>query len=192
MNKDLMLERLKLLCDSKGISMTTAFIESGVGKNFKSNLKTANPSKKNITILANYFDVPIEYLTGELEEKNITELAESDMIKWLQNNGYFICENNNDTFSIKKEGKSYQISKNELEQESLKIKDFAKNGFDLAMQNWEKKIFYSEISTLSEEELFLVEAFRNTTRAGKARIYQIILNVQDDEKEKSKNKSLVV
>ncbi len=186
-------ERLSELIKKKGLTKKQFLEEMKLGKNQINywEKKQTIPNQSTLSAIANYFNVPVEYLTGELEQESITELAINDMIKWLQNNGYFICENNDNTFSIKKEGKSYQISKNELEQESLKIKDFAKNGFDLAMQNWGKKIFYSEISTLSEEELFLVEAFRNTTRAGKARIYQIILNVQDDEKEKSKNKSLV-
>lgn len=192
MNTDLMLQRLKLLCEKKGITMTSAFIESGVGKNFKSNLKTSNPSKKNITILANYFNVPIEYLTGELEQESIQELAKNEMVNWLQNNGYFIIEDKNNIFTIKKENKCYQINKSELEQESLQIKDSAKNGFHLAMKDWEKRTFQFEVSSLSEEERYVVEIFREVSRAGKAKIYQTLLNVQgEEEKEKIKNKSMV-
>lgn len=41
MNKDLLIERIAALCKEKGVNVTTAFEESGVGKNFRSNLKTS-------------------------------------------------------------------------------------------------------------------------------------------------------
>lgn len=69
-NKDAMLLRIDALCAEKNINRTTAFIESGVGKNFKSNLTTANPSMGKMTMLANYFGVSVAYLKGETDEKN--------------------------------------------------------------------------------------------------------------------------
>ena len=39
MNTELLKLRIKELCKKKGVSQTTAFIESGAGKNFLSNLK---------------------------------------------------------------------------------------------------------------------------------------------------------
>ena len=65
--KQQLLTRIDLLCEKKGISPTTAFTESGVGKNFKSNLKTASPSLGKLTMLAHYFHVSVEYLTGQCE-----------------------------------------------------------------------------------------------------------------------------
>lgn len=64
MNKTVLIERLEKLCLERGISLNTAFTESGVGKNFKSNLKTANPTIGKITMLSMYFDVSREYLMG--------------------------------------------------------------------------------------------------------------------------------
>lgn len=69
MNKDLILSRLQLLCKEKNISLNTAFIESGVGKNFKSNFKTSNPSIGKLTMLANYFSVSVDYILGETDKK---------------------------------------------------------------------------------------------------------------------------
>lgn len=66
--KQQILTRIDLLCEKKGISPTTAFTESGVGKNFKSNLKKASPSLGKLTMLAHYFHVSVEYLTGKTEE----------------------------------------------------------------------------------------------------------------------------
>lgn len=50
MNFDLLLERIDKLCARKGVNRTTAFIESKVGKNFKSNLKTAGASDKTLLL----------------------------------------------------------------------------------------------------------------------------------------------
>lgn len=46
MDKELLMERITALCKEKGVNLTTAFEQSGVGKNFRSNLKTSNPSDK--------------------------------------------------------------------------------------------------------------------------------------------------
>ena len=70
MNKDLLIERIAALCKEKGVNVTTAFEESGVGKNFRSNLKTSNPSDKNLYLLAKYFNVTVEYLIGEENEED--------------------------------------------------------------------------------------------------------------------------
>ena len=55
--------------------MNTAFIESGVGKNFKSNLKTSNPSMGKLTMLAVYFNVPVNYLLGKSPRPTIMQIA---------------------------------------------------------------------------------------------------------------------
>lgn len=64
-NKEKLLEKIDYLCKQRGISRTAAFVESGVGKNFSSNLKKCNPSYGKISMLAIYFGVTVEYLIGE-------------------------------------------------------------------------------------------------------------------------------
>ncbi|MBQ9743604.1 MAG: hypothetical protein IJW19_00585 [Clostridia bacterium] len=63
--------------------MHTAFTESGVGKNFKSNLKTANPTLGKITMLSMYFNVSREYLMGESDKRGsyIRDVLEVNGIK---------------------------------------------------------------------------------------------------------------
>ena len=75
-------ERIDHLCKEKGIKKTAAFVESGVGKNFQSNMKTAKPTLGKLTLLANYFKVSVEYLTGESEKK------ESQSLNWLSKEEY--------------------------------------------------------------------------------------------------------
>lgn len=69
MNKTVLMERIENLCHERGITLNTAFIESGVGKNFKSNLKNANPTMGKITMLSMFFNVSREYLTGESDKR---------------------------------------------------------------------------------------------------------------------------
>ena len=64
MNKTVLIERIEKLCAERGITLNTAFVESGVGKNFKSNLKTANPTVGKVIMLSMYFGVSKEYLMG--------------------------------------------------------------------------------------------------------------------------------
>lgn len=67
MDKELLITRIEALCKMRKIKLNTAFTESKVGKNFKANLATSNPSIGKLTLLANYFGVPVEYLTGEID-----------------------------------------------------------------------------------------------------------------------------
>ena len=79
MNTEILLSRISALCEDRGISMNTAFVESGVGKNFKSNLKTANPTMGKITMLAVYFGVSVDYLLGKSEDKEPPAYADGEL-----------------------------------------------------------------------------------------------------------------
>ena len=75
-NTDILLSRIEQLCIDRRISQHMAFVESGVGRNFKSNMKNANPSVGKITMLANYFGVSVDYLLGNTDlphhQKSVT------------------------------------------------------------------------------------------------------------------------
>lgn len=66
MDFTIMLERIETLCAANGIkNRQTAYIESGVGKDFGVNIKKGSkPSVEKIIALADYFDVSIDYLLG--------------------------------------------------------------------------------------------------------------------------------
>lgn len=61
----ILLERISRLASSRGKTMNAVFTESGVGKNFKSNLNTSRPSMGKITMLANYFGVTVDELLAD-------------------------------------------------------------------------------------------------------------------------------
>lgn len=141
MNKELLIEQITGLCKEKGVSMHTAFVESGVGKNFKSNLKTSDPSNKNLALLAKYFNVTIAYLLGEETTEDLTRRAEGLVIEWLNDNGYEVEQDENDTYTIGKDGRFIHMPSCDFAVESLKIKTASEDGFELAMEDWERRSF---------------------------------------------------
>lgn len=70
-NKTILINRIEELCKEKDISLNVAFVESKVGKNFKSNLNYAEPTLGKISLLADYFSVAVEYLTGESDNRGV-------------------------------------------------------------------------------------------------------------------------
>lgn len=70
-NKTILINRIEELCKEKGISLNEAFVESKVGKNFKSNLNYAEPTLGKLSLLADYFGVTVEYLKGETDNKGV-------------------------------------------------------------------------------------------------------------------------
>lgn len=68
-NNDLLISRIEEMAKEKNLKMNAVFVESGAGKNFKSNLKTANPSLGKLTLIANYLGTTVAYLTGETDKK---------------------------------------------------------------------------------------------------------------------------
>lgn len=83
MDKELLIQRIETLCKEKNITLTTAFVNSGVGKNFKSNMRTSNPSMGKITMLANFFNVPIDYLLGKTNTLT-NKVADDELNEFLE------------------------------------------------------------------------------------------------------------
>lgn len=143
MNKELLIERITALCKEKGVNLTTAFDQSGVGKNFRSNLKTSNPSDKNLKLLAKYFNVSIGYLLGEETEEDLARKALGLVLEWLEDNGFEVEQDEHGDYSIGKDGHYIYLSSADFTNESLRIKAVSEQGFELAMERWEQKMFPS-------------------------------------------------
>lgn len=78
MDKNLLLSRIEELAQAQGKNLTTVFVESGAGKNFKSNMKTAEPSLGKITLIANYLETTADYLTGKTNKKEKAPTAKGE------------------------------------------------------------------------------------------------------------------
>lgn len=179
MDTALLLNRIEKLCADRGITMNTAFLESGVGKNFKSNLKTSEPSKKNLNLLANYFNVSVEYLTGIEDESDVASRAMGEVIEWLTDNDYEVSDNGYDTFTIGKDGTYRHYSSADFATESLGIKATAEEGFELAMLDWENKQF-QEPCDLTAQEKTILRLFRSTTEDGRLEMIAAFKAIQKD------------
>lgn len=143
MNKELLMERIVALCKEKGVNLTTAFEQSGVGKNFRSNLKTSNPSEKNLKLLAKYFNVSIGYLLGEETEEDLARKALGLVLEWLEDNDFEVEQDEHEDYSIGKDGHYIYLSSADFTDESLRIKAVSEQGFELAMEQWEHRMFPS-------------------------------------------------
>ena len=68
-------DRFKLLCKRKGISCTKAATENGFSNSTPTKWKktAATPDGSTVSILADYFNVPVEYLMGLSTQSQIDE-----------------------------------------------------------------------------------------------------------------------
>lgn len=151
MNTELLKLRIKELCKKKGVSQTTAFIESGAGKNFLSNLPSI--SQKNLVLLAKYFGVSVDYLTGEEDEEAFARKIMGLVAEWLIDNEYSYNEGET-AITISKNGKTISFAYGDFMRESLRINEISKDGFELAMLNWERVNFTNDSSVRSNHHLF--------------------------------------
>ena len=141
MKIEILVERIDLLCAKRGVKRTTALIESGVGKNFVSNLKTSNPSMQKLTALANYFNVSIAYLTGAEDDETYARKIMGLVVEWLIDNDYSYEEDDGYNVTIGKDGKYIYLSNADFMTESLCIKKVSEDGFELAMADWVRRNF---------------------------------------------------
>lgn len=67
-------ERIKELCNKKNISMNQLEKELGFGKGYVSKLDKSKPNASKIQLIADYFQVSIDYLIyGTVEKENTPE-----------------------------------------------------------------------------------------------------------------------
>jgi transcriptional regulator with XRE-family HTH domain len=65
-------ERIQKLTNTKGITLRDVANDLGFSKNYLYTLRTNEPSAKNLKLLADYFEVSVDYLLGResaVEEK---------------------------------------------------------------------------------------------------------------------------
>lgn len=151
MNIETLKLRIKELCKKKGVSQTTAFTESGAGKNFLSNLPSV--SHKNLVLLAKYFGVSVGYLTGEEDEETYARKIMGLVVEWLLDNDYTYDEGETG-ISISKNGKTMTFTYGDFMKESLRIKKESEDGFGLAMLGWEREHFVNYSSVCANNHLF--------------------------------------
>lgn len=174
---------LSRLLQERGLTKKQFLSDMHFGKNqftyWEKNNTLPNPSTLNA--IAQYFNVSVEYLTGEAEYEDAASRAMGEVLEWLEDNDYEIQEDETNTYSIGKNGHWCYFSNADFATESLAIKTVAEDGFELAMLDWERRHFETAALSFNEEEMFLLSTFRSLSRAGKAQVYQSLLNIRDSE-----------
>ncbi|MGF3066612.1 helix-turn-helix domain-containing protein [Facklamia sp. P12950] len=66
-------DRLKILCDKQGISINVLEERVGLGQNTLYSWKKKIPSGQNLTKVADYFNVSIDYLLGRTDNPTIKD-----------------------------------------------------------------------------------------------------------------------
>lgn len=140
-------ERLKLLCDNKGIKLTNLIQELGMSSgNMNKWKKGVVPKGSTLSKLADYFNVSVDYLIGKTEEQtnihyvnNINDINDSNFI---QGN---IIKGDTSISVPSSTNKSTQLSKEETEilniYRSLEARDRTKfMNFVFEMQDETEKI----------------------------------------------------
>lgn len=110
-------ERLKLLCEKKGIKLTNLIQELGMSSGNMNKWKNGVVPKGNtLSKLADYFNVSVDYLIGKTDEQTSTYHANNI-------NSNFVQGNNSGSISVSStfNGNSNDISLSKEETEILNI-----------------------------------------------------------------------
>lgn len=78
------LDRIKELCQSRGISISKLEEDLNFGKNSLYRWKTLSPSADKIQKVADYFDVSIDFLLGRTSQMLSTPKDEKDIEKRME------------------------------------------------------------------------------------------------------------
>lgn len=163
-----MLERLRTLSLERGRSLGAVCDETHIGKNFVSNINGgAGPSKKNLAILAEYFNVTVEYILGQEDDTARSDREVQNMLDWLRHHQFKVEQDSNGNYIISKNGKTNYYQLSELQRMSRRISLESQNWYDLAMTEWENQQYLKSqpisIYSLNPEERAIIEAYRNCT-----------------------------
>lgn len=71
-------ERIKNLCKDRKISINDLENSLGYSKNTLYRLKTQTPGADKLEVIADYFDVSVDYLLGRSDKKHYYDLTEKD------------------------------------------------------------------------------------------------------------------
>ncbi|MBC1306814.1 helix-turn-helix domain-containing protein [Listeria booriae] len=84
------LDRIKILCKERGITLSKLEQELGYGQNSLYAWKKKNPTGANLAKVADYFNVSVDYLLGRDEASNEEKEFEAfandpDLLVWYRN-----------------------------------------------------------------------------------------------------------
>lgn len=152
-------ERLEILRKAKGVTRKALLEAVGASHNQYQNWvsKGKIPLPAMMEKLASYFHVPVEYLTGR-EDRLVNVKVVDSFLEFLEDNGYAVDWNEDETVTIGKDGKYVRYNVHDFYKicDSISVQD----SIELAMKMWVDKLFPRK---LDPRDYFQVEtAYQGT------------------------------
>ena len=149
-------DKIRELIKEKGITAKQFSEEVHISKNTLRNWENAGqvpPSAKNtVEVIARYFHVPVEVLTGEERFYTINVKAVDGFLEFLDDNGFIFEQNDDGTVTIGKGGRYFRYAEADFRK---MCSDFhEKADPESAMKEWADKTFPTK---LNPRDYFRVE-----------------------------------
>lgn len=80
---NIMIERIKLLCDEQGLSLTSLERELGFGKSTIRKWDKNAPSVDKMKLIADYFGVTVDYLIGRTDDRTLDIEPDAEELEFL-------------------------------------------------------------------------------------------------------------
>ncbi len=130
------------LCTEKGETPNSVCEKLGLSNSTYSFWKKNDSKPRETTLIkiAEYFNVSVSYLTESGDEEEYANRVMALVVEWLENNDYEYSEENG-TVTIGKDGDYIHLNMGDFTKECLAIKRISEDGFELAMEDWERRSF---------------------------------------------------
>lgn len=136
------IDRLDSLLKAEGLTRKRFLEIMKFGKNqittWEKNL--AVPNNATLEAIASYFGVSVDYLLGIEDEQGHVTRVKDTVIRWLLDNGYEYEEDLGDVCITRYDQYIHRTTP-EFERECMMIKKLSSDGFNLAMNDWERRNF---------------------------------------------------
>lgn len=136
-------DKIRELIREKGLTQNQFNEAVHISKNTLRNWEKAGavpPSAWNtLVMIAQFFAVPIEVLTGETDDRFIHAKAVDDFLEYLENNGFVFEENEDETVTIGIDGKYLRYTRKDFM--ALCEQFYSQSGPELAMKSWAREMF---------------------------------------------------
>lgn len=180
--------RLDSLLKDKNLTRSQFLTTMHFGKNQITYWEKNNtlPNVSTLNAIASFFGVSVEYLRGAEQEEGHQRRIISIVVDWLTDHDCEYIEEENGSVCLSKNGEDIHLAMSDFATECIAIKKRSEDGFDLAMQDWERRHFSHQDVTsrgtgLSKQELELIKLYREFSLEEQNTFISYALRVKNGE-----------
>lgn len=135
------------LCTEKGEAPNAVCEKLGLSNSTYSFWKKNNSKPRETTLIkiAEYFNVSVSYLTESGDDEEYINRVMGLVVEWLLDNDYEYSEENG-SVKIGKDDDYIHLAMGDFAEECMAIKKVSEDGFELAMEDWERRNFVQNIN----------------------------------------------